>query len=237
MSNSRIVAYDIECTGLMADFGFLLCAAFGAIGEKKIKLLSLSQFGDGNPLKYEKALVKEVAKEFSKADILTSWFGKGFDRPFLNAKMLEYNLPVLPNIPEVDLYFTARANLKVSRKSLQNIAYYAQVENKKTPVEGRLWKAAQVGSRKALREIEKHNIADVDVLRDIYMRMRPLVRQHPRVNGTEPCKYCGSSKIQNRGWLVTVLNPKRRVFCTDCGGWESRAVPRKDIPQEILERG
>lgn len=212
---------------MKADFSFLLTTCFGVIGEKRTTLLSLSQFGDGNPLKYEKALLKAVAKEFAKADLLLSWYGKGFDRPYLNAKMLEYGLPVLPNIPEVDLYFTARSNLAVSRRSLQNVAYYCKVESQKTPVEGRLWKAAQVGDKKALRQIERHNIADVEVLREVYSKLRPLVRTHPRVAGLGPCRFCGGTTLQRRGRLVNTLRKeKQRVMCKTCGGWDQRDLPK-----------
>lgn len=225
----KVVGYDIECSGLKADFAFLLCAAFGEPG-KKVKLLSLSQFGDGNPLKYEKELVKAVAEELSKADLLVSYYGKGFDRPFLNAKMLEYDLPPLPNIPEVDLYFTAKSNFAISRKSLANLAYYADIPNKKTYVEGKLWKAAQVGDRKALKEIEKHNIADVEVLLDVYEKLKPYVRTHPRVDGYDPCRFCGS-KVQSRGYAISALKGKRKRFqCTNekCLGWDIRPVPKNE---------
>ena len=223
----RVVSYDIECTGLKADFSFLLCAAFHEVGTKKVKLISVSQFAkDGrNPLLYEKQLVKAVAAEFAKADLLIGYYTTGFDLPYLNAKMLEYGLPALPPIPQVDLFYTAKSKLAVSRRSLQNVAYYIRAENSKTPVEGRLWKAAQLGSKKSLRQIEKHNIADVLVLSEVYEKLRPLVRTHPRVNGYGPCRYCGSDKLQRRGLAVTKLRgEQQRLHCQNCGGWDLRAA-------------
>ena len=229
---TNIVSYDIECTGLKADFAFLLCAAFLGLDDEKATLLSLSQYGKTNLLGYEEQLVKDVAAELSKADILVSYYGKGFDRKFLNAKMYEYGLPPLPNIPEVDLYYTVRSNFAISRKSLQNVAYYGKLESSKTAVEGRLWKAAQAGNLKALKAIEKHNIADVEVLREAYLKLRPLVRQHPRVGGDNPeaCPACGGTKAQKRGIMYTTLQrPRRRLQCVArvvetgkiCGSWYS----------------
>ena len=227
----RVVAYDIECTGLKADFAFLLCTAFGEVGGEKVKLLSLSDYGKTNLLSYEEKLVKDTAAELSKADILVSYYGKGFDRKFLNAKMLEYDLPPLPNIPEVDLYYTVKSNMAISRKSLQNVAYYINIEQTKTPVEGRLWKAAQAGNLKALRAIEKHNIADVEVLIAAYLKLRPLVRQHPRLGGDDvyACSVCGGNKAQKRGIMYTTLQkPRQRLQCLTrldtggvCGSWYS----------------
>lgn len=225
MANAKVTGFDIEATGLKADFAYLLCVAFGDVGKKKVELFSLSQYGDKNPLSYERDLVVDVAKKFQDIDILLSYYGKGYDIPFLNTKMLEYGLPVLPNIPHVDLYWTAKSNLSLSRKSMQNVAYFTKADHSKTPVEGRLWKAAMAGDRKALRAIEIHNIDDVKVLRDVYMKLRGLVRMHPRVNGYGPCRTCGSEKIQSRGIYVTHLkNDKRRVQCQGCGAWDTRAL-------------
>src|SRR3990167_3691686 len=236
----KVITYDIEATGLKADFAFLLCAAFCDVDTAKTKLLSLSQYGKDNILGNEEKLVKDVAAEFNNADVLVSYYGKGFDRKFLNAKMLEYSLPPLPNIPEVDLYYTAKSNLALSRKSLQNVAYYIKAENSKTPVEGRLWKAAQTGNLRALRAIEKHNIADVEVLRDVYLKLRPLVRQQPRLGGADinacPAGHSveNGGKAQKRGIMYTTLQkPKQRLQCITrsesgdvCGAWYS--IPLED---------
>jgi uncharacterized protein YprB with RNaseH-like and TPR domain len=224
---AKVTAFDIEATGLKADFAFLLTCSFGNVGEKKVTLFSLRQYGDGNPLQYEKQLVRDVRKHIMGLDVLLSYYGKGYDIPFLNSKMLEYGFDPLPNLPHVDIYWTAKSNFSLSRKSMQNVAYFSQVSHEKSPVEGRLWKSAMAGNLRALREIEIHNIADIDVLRDVYLKLRPYVRSHPRVNGLLPCRFCGESRLQKRGISVTALkNNKQRVQCQNpsCGAWDNRPL-------------
>jgi uncharacterized protein YprB with RNaseH-like and TPR domain len=218
---SRIVAFDIEATGLKADFAYLLSAAFGDVNKNDIDVYVLP----GGKLSNEVQLVRTVAERVQEADVLVSYYGKGYDIPFLNAKMLEYDLPVLPNIPHVDLYWTVKHNLAISRKSLQNVAYFIRAKSSKTAVEGRLWKAAMIGDKKALAEIALHNIADVQVLKEVYNKLRPLVRQHPRVNGFGPCRTCGNEKLQRRGLAITQLKSQRqRVQCQKCGSWDLRPL-------------
>lgn len=226
---AAITAFDIEATGLKADFAFLLCVAFGDVGKKKVELLSLSQYGDKNPLTYEEDLVNDVAKKMQDIDILLSYYGKGYDIPFLNSKMLEYQLPPLPNTPHIDVYWTAKSNFSLSRKSMQNVAYFTRAAHEKSGVEGRLWKSAMAGDPKALRAIEVHNIADIHVLRDVYTELRPYVRTHPYVNRQDlgACRFCGIAALQKRGLYVTHLrSDQQRVMCSNCGAWDKRAIEK-----------
>jgi uncharacterized protein YprB with RNaseH-like and TPR domain len=222
---ARLVAWDIECTGLKADFSYLLCAAFGVVGEKKVKLLSLKDYGDTNLFKNERDLVKDVIAEMGKADALVGYYTTGFDHPFINAKALEYGLDFPAPTPKIDLYYTAKSNLALSRKSMQNVAYFADVEHGKSPVEGRLWKAAMAGDLSALREVEKHNIADIEVLRDVYYRLRPLIRTHPYVTeDRENCRTCGGPVIFRGPAISKLKGRQQKVQCKDCGSYETRPV-------------
>lgn len=226
--SANLVSWDIEATGLKADFAYLLCAAFKPLGGKP-KLFSLRDYNTENIFKAEKALVKDVIDEMNKADVLISYFGTRYDHPFMNTKALEYGLEFPNPNPRIDVFFTAKSNLNLSRKSMQNVAYMANASHEKSPVEGKIWKAAMAGDVKAMRWIEKHNIADVQVLEDVYIRLRPLMRQHPRIAPKDLCRTCGSDKVQRRGYNVSrLLGPQYRIKCNKCGSWETRAVPASE---------
>lgn len=197
---------------------------FKVLGEKTPLVISIKDF-PGQSIWDEKPLLKEVYKLLSDADMWTTYYGVRFDVPFLQAKFLEYGMPVLPPIPHKDLYFTVKSNLKISRKSLQNVGYYLGLSNEKTPVEGKIWKKAMCGDAAALRYIVAHCKADVLVLEELYERLRPLIRMHPRVNGLAGCRFCGEEKLQRRGRIITHLKKeKQRVWCKACGGWDQRDV-------------
>lgn len=227
-NDSKILFFDIETTNLKADFGFLLCIGWKWLGTKTVYVPFITH--SANTFRAEeKKLLKEFLEAFEEADVVVSYYGKGFDVPYLQAKSLEYNLGPLPNPSHVDLYWTIKHNLAISRKSLQNAAYYLGLSNEKTPVEGRIWVDAMAGSKKAMRYIVSHCKSDVLILEELYLRVRGLVRTHPRVNGWGPCRSCGSKHLQSRGRYVTKCKlPRRRIRCMDCGQWEDR--PEKDIP-------
>jgi hypothetical protein len=159
------------------------------------------------------------------------------DSPYILAKTLEYGLEIPPHIPIQDPYFCVKANLKISRKSLQNTAYFLRLSNEKTPVEGRIWKKASAGHRPSLKYIKDHCEADVLVLEELYLRLRPLMRTHFRLSDDMgKCRYCNSSKLQSRGKHITKNKaPQRRVHCQSCGGWDTRTI--KEVDKFALREG
>lgn len=225
MESSRVMLFDLETTNLKADFGYLLAVGYKFLGEKKPTVLSIKHTNGVTKFRSaEKALVKAFREVYLSADVIVTYNGKRFDVPYLNAKMLEYDLGILPNLPHVDHYWTVKNNLGISRKSLQNAAYYLKLSAEKTPVEGRIWVDAMMGDRKALKYIVDHCAADVDILEELHYKIRGLVRMHPRVNGYGPCKYCGERRLQRRGPAVTTAKRTQYRFqCMACGGWDTRA--------------
>lgn len=227
MSEPRILVWDIESTGLVADFGTLLCVGYRWLGEKKVHVPSIMDYpGWEKDPTNDKALTRDFLKVFETADMTVTYFGSVFDKKFFQAKCLEHNLGIPPNTPMVDLFFTVKSNLALSRKSLQNVGYYLNLSSEKTPVEGKLWRRASSGHVPSLKAIVKHCKADVEVLEEAYMRLRPLVRKHPRVKGRYLCAVCGSNHLQSRGPAMTILlGPRKRLQCQDCGAWST--VPAK----------
>lgn len=230
MRPARVLLFDIETTNLAADFAVLLCVGYKWLGEKKVYCPAID-FSTGNHIRAEKALLKAFMPVLEEADVLVTYNGKRFDVPFLQAKALEHGYNALPNTSHVDLYWTVKHAMRISRKSLQNAGYFLGLSNEKTPVEGKIWVKAMLGDAGALRYIVKHCKADVRVLEELYYRLRSLVRGHPRVNGNA-CKACGSSNIHGRGRYVTKLKGAQwRTICQDCGTWEAR--PLRDLPDDL----
>jgi uncharacterized protein YprB with RNaseH-like and TPR domain len=225
--NARILFFDLETTNLVADFGRLLCIGYKWSDRKSVKVPAAPAGIDY--VAAEKRLVRDFLKVYKSADIICTYNGKRFDVPYLQAKALEHGFGVLPSVPHVDLYYTVKHGLRISRKSLQNAAYYLGLTNEKSPVEGRIWVAAMMGQRKALKYIVDHCRADVLVLEELYHKIKGLVRQHPYVKGYGPCRFCGSTNLQSRGPIKTKYKGEhRRVWCKDCLNWDQQAITKKE---------
>lgn len=227
MTDPKIVLWDIEATHLKADFGTLLCVGLKTLGvDQTPRILSVRQSSAWRVDKTDdQDLVRQVVAELSDADMWVTYNGKRFDVPYVQAKALEYNVGILPNVPHVDLYWIARQNLAIARRSLEKVAWYLRLNTQKTEIDGRTWKRAAVGHIPSLQYVESHCKADVDLLEEAYLKLRPLVRTHPRVRTSHSgggCGTCGSDLLQRRGSYITKGGPVARLQCKACGTW-SRA--------------
>jgi len=60
------------------------------------------------------------------------------------------------------------------------VSKYFGVETKKTPLDPRIWDRADHGDKGAYELIIEHNIADVFVTRDVYGKLKRLIRNMHR---------------------------------------------------------
>lgn len=218
---TRCLILDIETTHLKPDFGTILCIGYKWLGEKKPKIISITDFPN---FKKDPTDDSEVVKAFYpilvEADILVTYFGTGFDVKYITSKLLEHRLEFLPNTPHVDLFYVVKGKMLLSRKSLQNTGLFLGCTAQKTPISGRIWKRAMCGHRASIKYIETHCASDVNLTEEVYMRLRPLVRQHPRRAGLGDCRVCGGDKLQLRGRYVAVTGGEQsRIYCRACGAW------------------
>lgn len=229
---AKILLFDVESTDLDADFGTALAFGYKFLDDKKPRVLSITEYYP--PCKKcgrvatdtDKLLIEDAHKIISSSDMLVSWYGKGFDIPFLNTRAVEAGLPPLPPIPHVDLYFTARTHLKLSSNRLASAQDFLQLPVSKTAILKRTWREAQAGIPSALKYVVDHCEKDVLVLEGAYLKLRPFVLTHPRVAGLGPCRVCGSTKLQKRGLslLVSTKTPRQRVQCSSCGASDYRPL-------------
>jgi uncharacterized protein YprB with RNaseH-like and TPR domain len=235
---SKVLIWDIETSNLDADFGTLLCVGYKWLGEDEVHLISINDYKSfkHDPTN-DKHLVRDFLKVYNEADLTVAYNGILFDRPWLIAKVMEHGLEIPPNIPMQDPYWCVKSNLRISRKSLQNVSYFLRLSAEKTPVEGKIWKRAAVGHEPSLEYIKEHCEADVHVLEEAYLYLRPLMRTHFRLSDDMgKCRYCNSSHIQSRGKQITKNKaPQRRVQCQKCGGWDVRTL--KEVDKFIIKEG
>src|SRR5712664_3569620 len=128
-----ILLFDIESTHLKADWATILCIGWKWYEDEKVNVPSLMDYvGWKKDVTDDSKLLKDFHKILNEADMLVTYFGKGFDMKMLQSKFLEIGLPVLPNTPHVDLFFTVKANMTLTRKSLDNVSRYLSLENEKS---------------------------------------------------------------------------------------------------------
>lgn len=228
MSNdSKILIYDLEVSDLDADWGHTICIGYKWLGDEGATVLSQMDYkGWKKDILDDSRLWADFSKVFAQADITVGYFNTGFDRPYMYAKLLKHRLPIPANVPNVDLFYIAKSNMKLRRKSMDNVTNYLglqDVDVHKTPVGGELWQRARVGDPKGIEMVVEHCRADIELTERLYNLFRPLIRTHPRVSGYGPCRTCGSKHLTRQGTKKTVNKGNMyQIKCSDCGSWDTR---------------
>lgn len=163
-----------------------------------------------------------------------TWYGSRFDLPMVNSKLILFGEPPLPHIPHIDGWKISKYKLKIHSNRLASVQEFLGLPTSKTPVKGGEWLKAMAGDRTALKYIVSHCKADVNVLEEAYLKLRPLINNHPRVGDKGTCYNCGSKQLQSRGPYVNrSQTPKVRIQCQGCGTWDTRRINAKG---EVIPR-
>lgn len=224
MDKQPILLWDLECTNLNADFGYILCAGVKELGKKGVKTFSVADYPEykKDPTN-DKRLVKDVRDYLSKAGAWITWYGQRFDQPFLNSRLTYHRLTPMPPVPHIDGWRIAREKLKLHSNRLASVSSFLQIEEK-TPLNGPIWIKASAGDPSALKYVIQHCKQDVLVLEQAFENIRQLATSGPNValirggSGSE-CPRCGEDSLQKRGFRVTVSQKYQRFQCQSCGAW------------------
>lgn len=220
---SKVFLWDLECTNLNADFGYLLCAGVKQLGKGSVKTFSVADYKaySKDPTN-DKDLVKAVRDELSDADAWVTWYGSRFDVPFLNSRLTYHKLTPLPPVPHIDGWRIAREKLKLHSNRLASVSSFLEIEEK-TPLNGPIWIKASAGNEASLKYVIKHCKQDVLVLEQAFEQIRQLATSGPNLaileGATDKCPRCGVGRLQSRGYRVTVACRYKRYQCQKCGAW------------------
>ncbi len=200
--------------------GYMMSFAYKWLGDKTTQFHYTLTEDDS-------ALCVELADVLNRADIVIAHNAERFDLPTARARMLVNGLRPPSPFKVVDTLKVAKREFLFPSNSLSYLAdalgCAPKEEHKEFPGFA-LWTECIKGNPRAWKEMKKYNIQDVETLEEIYLKMRPYIRNHPNVGvfqeGDRPCcTKCGSENIQLRGFTHTQVSKFRKFVCNDCGGW------------------
>lgn len=170
------------------------------------------------------------------ADIVVAHNGQKFDLPVIIGRGVVHGYKPPSPYFVVDTLLTARRELRLVSNSLANLCEELGLTTKddhKNFPGFELWLECLRNNDAAWEEMKEYNIQDVESLEELYLRLRPYMRNHPNVardgGDSVACVKCGSHRIQYRGYYYTRAGLcYRRYVCLDCGGWGRVRFSEKD---------
>ena len=169
--------FDIETSNLDANFGLLLVWGIKEYGTNNIYQGAISK-ADLKSKALDKRLIKECVDELGKYAVVITYFGTGFDLPWIRSKALHYGLDFPPygSLRHIDLFYIVRSRLKLNRGSLDNACNYLGIKGK-TRIEWENWLLAMTQANKeAVADILDHNKKDLIITEKLFDVLKPYAK-------------------------------------------------------------
>lgn len=205
-----------------AEIATIICIGYKWLGEKKLHCIDVIS----SPAKKGQQPDYEVLRKFSEianeADVMVGHYSTGFDLKFVQSRLLINDLLILPPHRHFDTCMIAAKKLHLASNRLDDIAKTLNVKHRKVDKGGwKWWLALAKGDMSPMKPMIKYCMMDVQVLEDIFLKLRPLITNYPDLQ-RGVCPQCKSTRLQKRGTIILKSKTKERLQCQDCGSWTSK---------------
>lgn len=184
--------------------------------------------------KTDKKVTEALHKIFDQADVVVAHNAIKFDNKKARAKFIEHGLTPPSPFKTIDTLRVARQQFSFNSNTLDALGKLLKVGRKLHNPQGfELWLAVMADDKKAWQQMIKYNVQDVELLEQVYLKLRPWIEKHPHAgleNAQRACPKCGGEALQRRGKSVSASGTYLRYQCMSCGGWsqeKTREAPSK----------
>jgi uncharacterized protein YprB with RNaseH-like and TPR domain len=167
--DERRAYFDIEASNLDADFGIMLSWAIKP-SDSKVVIGDVLTPTDVKRGYEDKRIVQSAIDALGQFDRVVTYYGTGFDLPFLRARALIVGVefPTFGTLKHKDLYYTVKSKFKLSSRRLENACRHLIGQTDKTRIDAKYWRNGVRGDPKSLKYIYEHNRYDVLDLEKLY---------------------------------------------------------------------
>lgn len=164
---------DIESTGLRGDYNSVLVASLKPFGESPESFF-VEQPGN------DQGVVTKIKHRLEQCDCWVTYYGKGFDIPMLNTRLLRWHKKPIEKRPHLDLYFALKYNLLTARKSQGHLLSWLEGPEQKMTVGAEVWNRILANPQKEIRRMIARCESDVEGLESLYRRTKHVVNDVKR---------------------------------------------------------
>ncbi len=170
VEQAQTIAFvDIEATGLRGDYNSTLVVSVKRFGKKPISFMVEKPGQD-------KAVVLAAKAELESLDAWVTYYGKGFDIPMLNTRLLRWGVHPIEKRPHIDLYYTLKYNLLTARRSQGHLLSWLKTPQQKMGVSAEVWNEILADPKGQLPEMIARCESDVRGLEALYKQTKHLIR-------------------------------------------------------------
>ena len=181
----KVGVWDIETTGLWADFGYVLVSVIKDLDTNEYVVHRLDQCKSYNNPKtrqnpdfwrrVDKEVLEQIVKAYEQFDIIIHFNGRNFDHKFVNTRLIKNELPVLPEMKQLDIYQIAKHKLRLRSKRLDALREFLEIDKEADGHRWEYWQMAAAGVKEGFDFVVHHCCKDVDRLAEVARRMKAQI--------------------------------------------------------------
>ena len=193
--------------------------------------------------KDDKKLCMEMANLIAQADVVIAHNADRFDLARLSARLVTHGLKPFTPPAVVDTLKACRRFFKFEANSLDSVCQELGLGRKFHSGGFETSLACMRGEEKAWNKLLLYGKQDVVLLRELYYRLRPWMKNHPNHNLYDStlnscCHACGKYDLEYRGYRHTPTMSYHRFQCKDCGAWgQERKNCIDKEKKDVITRG
>lgn len=168
-------------------------------------------------------IVRDLWKLLDNSDIVIAHNGGRFDVPNMNTRFIVNNLPPTAPYQVIDTVLIARKQFGFTHNNLNALAKVFGLPTKKE-MAFEDWKRCIGGDPEALKKMEIYNRGDVELLEEVYLKIRPWIRPHPNLglyidSDESICSNCGSTNLEMTDKFYYTSAGKYSLYKCECGAY------------------
>lgn len=208
---------------------YILTFAYKWLGEKTVHAYSLPDFkGYKKDKKNDRAICQKLWDLFDEASVLCAHNGDQFDIKKAFARFVKHSFPPPRPFKKIDTKKVAKKHFKFDSNKLDELAQFLGIGKKISAGGWDTWLGcAERDDSKSWKQMVKYNKYDVQLLEDVYLKLRPYIENHPNfnlINDTDSsCPNCGG-ELRRRGFAATRTMNYQRFQCVDCTAWSQKPL-------------
>ena len=238
----KLLYYDLEvCRDIVAGYGNrwdfkpvkwirhqeLMCYSYMWEGDKKPTFVKRHDFAT------MKLFIESLRDLLHEADIAVAHNAKKFDDKMSNRFFVKNDVDPPAPFFTVDTLQVARSRFKFPGNGLNDLAEYLGLGLKEKIQYADLEDDFMTDnpSKKTIQLMKKYNDMDVELLRKLYMKLRPYIANHPNMarlsNTHDACPQCGADEenIGREKYRPTKMGLYMQYKCKVCRKYFQSARP------------
>lgn len=200
--------------------------------KREIFTLALPDFpGYDHRIRNNTKLMKAFAKEMNCADVAIGHNIVKYDDPMVNTDIVINKMDSAAPHRVIDTLTVCRSRFRFNSNRLNDVCQALGIGSKVPHPGFQMWKDCMRGDMKAWKKMKEYNAGDVDpLLRGLYERIRPWIKNHPNMSVDKPspaCPSCGHFVLKEWSWVYTQTRTYQRMFCLGCRSWCKKVMVGK----------